>query len=49
MSRIGIGANVTQPSAQCLSCKYWKPAKSSTESGYCKAGYCRKNFRKRWK
>ncbi len=26
MSRIGIGANVTQPDAKCMSCKYWKQA-----------------------
>ncbi len=47
MSRIGIGANIIQPNAQCMNCKYWKSAKSPTDIGYCKAGYCKKDFRKR--
>lgn len=26
MSRVGIGNNVTQPDARCMSCKRWKSA-----------------------
>lgn len=51
MSRIGIGANVTQPSAQCMSCKHWKSAGISRlgfkQDGHCTAGYCKKDFQKR--
>ena len=47
MSRIGIGANMTQPNKQCLNCKYWKPAKKDlcglVVGGYCSSGYCKKN------
>lgn len=53
MSRIGIGANVTQPDAKCMSCKYWKQAEKSRfgfgRYGHCSTGYCKKDFRKRGK
>lgn len=55
MSRIGIGNNIMQPDAKCLSCKYWKRAGHSgdfytvKESGNCSAGYCKKDFQKRGK
>lgn len=26
MSRVGIGNNITQPDARCMSCKRWKSA-----------------------
>lgn len=47
MSHIGIGNNLFQPNKQCLSCKYWKPAKRDyflvgTVGGRCGAGYCKK-------
>ena len=51
MSRIGIGANVTQPDAKCMSCKYWKQAEKERfgfgRGGYCSTGYCKKDFRKK--
>jgi hypothetical protein len=53
MSRIGIGANITQPDAKCMNCKYWKQAGKIRfgygMSGQCSAGYCKKDFRKRGK
>lgn len=53
MSRIGIGANITQPDAKCMNCKYWKQAEKIRfgygMSGQCSAGYCKKEFRKRGK
>lgn len=54
MSRIGIGANITQPDAKCMSCKYWKRAEKlkfgfGGRAGHCSAGYCKKYFWKRGK
>ena len=53
MSRIGIGANITQPDAKCMSCKYWKRAEKIRfgfgRAGDCSAGYCKKAFQKRGK
>lgn len=53
MSRIGIGANVTQPDAKCMSYKYWKQAEKARfgfgRGWYCSTGYCKKDFRKRGK
>lgn len=52
MSRIGIGANLMQPSSQCLSCKRWKSATGPDWAGFrdagrCTLGYCeKKNFKK---
>lgn len=47
MSRIGVCANIHQPNAKCLNCKYWKPATKDfmgySIGGYCKTGYCKKD------
>ena len=48
MSKVGIPTTLTTMSNKCIGCKYWKkPNKSgrffgSTEYGYCKTGYCKK-------
>ena len=54
MSRIGIGNNVTQPDARCMSCKRWKSASKRgffdfAESGHCSLPYCEKDARNKGK
>ena len=54
MSRVGIGNNVTQPDARCMSCKRWKSASKRgfmglTESGHCSLPYCERDARNKGK
>lgn len=54
MSRVGIGNNVTQPDARCMSCKRWKSASKRgffdfAESGHCSLPYCEKDARNKGK
>lgn len=54
MSRVGIGSNVTQPDARCMSCKRWKSASKIgfmglAESGHCSLSYCEKDMRNKGK
>lgn len=50
MSRVGIGNNVTQPDARCMSCKRWKSAKKKNfmgfPDGHCSLPYCEKRRKK---
>ena len=52
MSRTGIGNNITQPDARCMSCKRWKSAAKKgfmgfVEFGHCSLPYCEKDARNR--
>lgn len=53
MSRIGIGNNLHTPNAECLKCKYWKPAEKDpffsglTTIGRCSTGYCKQKAKLR--
>lgn len=54
MSRVGIGNNVTQPDARCMSCKRWKSASKRgffdyVESGHCSLPYCERDARNKGK
>lgn len=54
MSRVGIGNNVTQPDARCMSYKRWKRASKKGffyfgESGHCSLPYCEKDARNKRK
>lgn len=54
MSRIGIGNNITQPDARCMSCKRWKNARKRgffdfAEHGHCSLPYCEKDMRNKGK
>lgn len=40
MSRVGIGNNITQPDARCMSCKRWKSASKKGFMGFAESGHC---------
>ena len=44
MSRVGIGNNITQPDARCMSCKRWKIEGKGFlgRDGHCSLSYCEK-------
>lgn len=51
MSRVGIGNNITQPDARCMSCKRWKSASKGFwgRAGHCSLPYCEKDARNKGK
>lgn len=51
MSRVGIGNNITQPDARCMSCKRWKSASKGFwgRDGHCSLPYCEKDARNKGK
>lgn len=51
MSKVGVSANLYQPSKRCFKCNSWKPATvlygGAVLGGYCKSGYCKKDSKKK--
>ena len=51
MSRVGIGNNIIQPDALCMSCKRWRSASKGFcgGDGHCSLPYCEKDARDKGK